>query len=109
MELSEIIAARQEQADRLARLVNEAGAAYRELGNSTLLLGQALFSADTRRQNGARLGNAPVHGLDNLEQRVRDFVEYQLFQTGQGATIRLPEIVANENAAATKFIQDMGV
>lgn len=107
MELQRIIEARQEQANRLTRLIEQAGAAFKELGNSTLLLNQELHRADKRRQNGARLASDPVHGLGNMEARVRGFVEWAFHGTGNGRTIDLAATVRNENASAAKFVADM--
>ncbi len=90
-------------------LIHLAGmkAAYTELCSTTGELHQALFRADNRRQNGVRVYNTPVSGMDNVEDRVRTLVEYSLFRPANSENVDLAHIVNTENSRALKFVQDI--
>ncbi len=77
-------------------------AAYTELCNTTGELQQALFRADNRRQNGQKLFNPPVNGMDNVEERVKAIIDFSLFR-GNG-NVDLAQIIETENSRALKFV-----
>lgn len=91
--ITEICTTREAQADRLADAVNELELAFKELQASTMQLHQATF----------HLGNkmAPaIHGLDNLDSRVKALILWKLYGTAGGETIDLPAITAVEHKSA---------
>ena len=98
--ITEITAARQEQATRLASLIDQTAEAFKELDASTMVLRQSVYP----------LGKGPnsvhgtqIHGMDNLHTRVKSLIQWKLYGDGDGRTIDLINIVDIENQSAVRL------
>lgn len=103
MKIAETTETRMTHAEAFVDLLEQTAAAYHNLQASTADLKQAIFPFGKRFQNGVPMYSEPVHGLDNLTQRVTDLVQFKLFGTGQGSTVDIIKTIENEHKTANNL------
>lgn len=111
MTISEITAARQQQAEELVSLIEETASKYKALAGTTGALGEALcvHVQDRRlRDHGRRpaVTMEVIQGMSSLPERMRILIEYAFFGIGDGRGLDLLGCITGENAAANREVSN---
>ena len=91
--ITDLVKLREEQAATLIGLIDQLTATFKAMEKSTIDLMQATF------HYGNKMGPA-IHGIENLQLRVKYLVAFKLFNDSAGRDIDLEIITATENTSA---------